>query len=280
MHELEKGEKGKWGGLKEKRNRAGKDARPVDEVKAKGGRLPPETLELNREVKLAWENYAEPLSGDSYGVTVDFSRCIANSLIVTIVATLVTLLINSMAAFSLSKYQFRGQVVFLAVILATLMVPPTITLVGVFKAIQATGISGSLWGVIIPGAATPAGVFMLRQYMLTIPDELIEASRMDAASEWKIFWRIVLPLALPAIAALGILSIVWRWNDLILPLVAVAPVKEAYTIQLCLLEFRGEHTSQEHYRLAITIVTLIQQPSVFVFLQRYITTGIANSGMK
>lgn len=269
-----------WGVSNVDPNRELTPGRPVDAVNAKVVRLPTETLELNREVKLAWENYAEPLSGDSYGVTVDFSRCIANSLIVTIVATLVTLLINSMAAFSLSKYQFRGQVVFLAVILATLMVPPTITLVGVFKAIQATGMSGSLWGVIIPGAATPAGVFMLRQYMLTIPDELIEASRMDAASEWKIFWRIVLPLALPAIAALGILSIVWRWNDLILPLVAVATVKEAYTIQLCLLEFRGEHTSQEHYRLAMTIVSLIPTTLVFVFLQRYITTGIANSGMK
>ena len=255
-------------------------ARPIDEVNAKVVRLATATIEADRQVKLAWENYTDPLGGDSYAVNVDFTRCITNSVIVTVVGTLITLLINSMAAFSLSKYQFRGQVFFLAVILATLMVPPTITLVGVFKAIQATGISGSLWGVIIPGSATPAGVFMLRQYMLTIPDELIEAARMDSASEWKIFWRIVAPLALPAIAALGILSIVWRWNDLIIPLVAVATVKEAYTIQLCLLEFRGEHTSQEHYRLAMTMVSLIPTTLVFVFLQRYITTGIANTGMK
>lgn len=255
-------------------------ARPIDTVNADVVRLPTETIQADRQVKLAWENYTEPLSGDSYGVNVNFTRCITNSIIVTALGTFITLLINSMAAFSLSKYQFRGQTVFLAVILATLMVPPTITLVGVFKSIQATGISGSLWGIIIPGSATPAGVFMLRQYMLTIPDELIEAARMDSASEWKIFWRIVAPLALPAIAALGILSIVWRWNDLIIPLVAVATVKDAYTIQLCLLEFRGEHTSQEHYRLAMTIVSLIPTTLVFVFLQRYITTGIANTGMK
>jgi len=150
----------------------------------------------------------------------------------------------------------------------------------VFKAINATGLSGSIWGVIIPGAATPTGVFLLRQYMLTIPDELIEAARMDAASEWKVYWRIMVPLALPAIAALGILSVIWRWNDLILPMVAIATTKEAYTIQLCLLEFRGEHLSQEHYRLAMTVVSLIPTTLVFVFLQRYITTGIANTGLK
>ena len=276
----ETGEIRQWGVSNIDVKRAVTPARPIDEVNAKVVRLPTGSLEADRQVKLAFENYLEPLTGKSSGANVDFTRCITNSFIVTIVGTLITLLINSMAAFALSKYQFRGQVLFLALILATLMVPPTITLVGVFKAIQATGISGSLWGIIIPGAATPAGVFMLRQYMLTIPDELIEASRMDAASEWKIYWRIVVPLALPAIAALGILSIVWRWNDLIVPLVAVATVKEAYTIQLCLLEFRGEHTSQEHYRLAMTMVSLIPTTLVFVFLQRYITTGIANTGMK
>jgi len=116
--------------------------------------------------------------------------------------------------------------------------------------------------------------------MLAIPDELLEAARMDAASEWKSHWRIMLPLALPAMAALGILSIVWRWNDLILPMVAIATTKDTYTIQLCLLEFRGEHLSHEHFRLAMTVVSLIPTTLVFVFLQKYITTGIANTGLK
>jgi len=243
-------------------------------------RIPTDTATATRVLAPAWGNYSEPLTGRAFGVNVNFAACFTNSVMVTILATLLTLLINSMAAFALSKYQFRGQATFFILILATLMVPPTITLVGVFKAINATGLSGSIWGVIIPGAATPAGVFLLRQYMLTIPDELIEASRMDAASEWRIYWKIILPLALPALAALGILSVIWRWNDLILPLVAIATTKEAYTIQLCLLEFRGEHLSQEHYRLAMTVVSLIPTTLVFVFLQKYITTGIANTGLK
>ena len=254
--------------------------RAVDDPSGIVVRLPTGTVRAERRISPAWENYSDPLTGRNRSVTVDFERCIVNSVLVTLIGTFITLLINSMAAFALSKYRFRGHLVFLAVILTTLMIPPTITLVGVFKAIHAAGLSGSIWGVIIPGSATPAGVFMLRQYMLTIPDELLEAGRMDAASEWKLFWRIVVPLALPAIAALGILSVVWRWNDLIIPLVAISTVKEAYTIQLCLLEFRGEHTSQEHYRLAMTIVSLIPTTLVFVFLQRYITTGIASTGLK
>ena len=156
----------------------------------------------------------------------------------------------------------------------------SVLIVGIFKMVTMTGLSGSLWGVIIPGAATPTGVFMLRQYMLTIPDELLEAARMDAASEWTIYWRIIFPLALPAIAVLGILSIIWRWNDLILPMIAVSTTKAAYTIQLCLLDFNGEYLAREHYALAMTVVSLIPTTLVFVFLQKYITTGIASTGMK
>lgn len=255
-------------------------ARSVNDAAGKVVRIPKDTISVNSVLKPAWNNYTDPMGGKAYGVNVNFVGCITNSVLVTVIATLITLLINSMAAFALSKYRFRGEVFFFVVILATLMVPATITLVGVFKAINATGLSGSIWGVIIPGAATPTGIFLLRQYMLTIPDELLEAARMDAASEWKVYWRIVLPLALPAMAALGILSVIWRWNDLILPMVAIATSKEAYTIQLCLLEFRGEHLSQEHYRLAMTMVSLIPTTLVFVFLQKYITTGISNSGLK
>lgn len=255
-------------------------ARYVDNRSHQVVHIATQTINIDRHIRPAFENYIEPLTGTAYGVNVHFARCFFNSFFVTVFATLLTLLVNSMAAFALSKYRFRGDRFFFIVILATLMVPNSIVLVGLFKAIHTTGLSGSLWGVIIPGAATPAGVFLLRQYMLTIPDALLDAARMDAASEWKLYWRIIVPLALPAIAALGILSVIWRWNDLILPLVAIATTKPAYTIQLCLLEFRGEHLHQEHYRLAMTVMSLIPTTLVFAFLQRFITTGIANTGVK
>jgi len=243
-------------------------------------KIPTDEIIVNKKLKPSWINYTDPLTNNVRGMNFDAIKCLNNSVFVTIVATIITVLINSMAAFALSKYRFNGQIIFFIIILATLMVPASVFIVGIFKMVSVTGLNGSLWGVIIPGAATPTGVFMLRQYMLTIPDELLEAARMDAATEWSIYWRIVFPLALPAIAVLGILSIIWRWNDLILPMIAVSTTKTAYTIQLCLLDFQGEYVAQEHYRLAMTVVSLIPTTLVFVFLQRYITTGIANTGIK
>ncbi len=243
-------------------------------------KIPTDDIIVNKKLRPSWINYSDPLTNNVRGMSFDAIKCLNNSVFVTIIATIITVLINSMAAFALSKYKFNGQIIFFIIILATLMVPASVLIVGIFKMVSVTGLNGTLWGVIIPGAATPTGVFMLRQYMLTIPDELLEAARMDAASEWSIYWRIVFPLSLPAIAVLAILSIIWRWNDLILPMIAVSTTKTAYTIQLCLLDFQGEYVAQEHYRLAMTVVSLIPTTLVFVFLQRYITTGIANTGIK
>ena len=225
------------------------------------------------------ENYTEPtIQGGATG-TFQFSRYFANSAFVTIIATLITLAISSMAAFALSKYRFRGRDAFMFLIVATLLMPATVILVPLFVVVKNFGMLDTLWGVIIPGAATPTGVFLLRQYMLTIPDELIEAARMDSASEWKIYYRIVLPLALPALAVLAILSIIWRWNDFLWPLVVLTR-SETFTLQLGLSSFKGEMNDATHYLLAMTVLTLLPVTFVFAFLQKYITTGIANTGMK
>ena len=133
--------------------------------------------------------------------------------------------------------------------------------------------------MIWPGAATPTGVFLLRQYMLTIPDELIDAARMDNASEWKIYWRIILPLSAPALAVLAIFAIMWRWNDFLWPLIVLTR-NEQFTLQLALNSFQGELSTQWNNLLAMTVLTLLPITCVFAFLQRYITTGIASTGIK
>jgi len=189
------------------------------------------------------------------------------------------LLFNSMAAFALSKYQFRGRLTVLVVIIATLMIPVTIVLVPAYLVVAKLGMLNSPWGVILPGAATPTGVFLLRQYMLTIPDELIDAARMDHASEWKIYWRIILPLSAPALAVLAIFAIMWRWNDFLWPLIVLSE-SEQFTLQLALNAFQGDLTTRWHNLLAMTVLTLLPITFVFAFLQRYITTGIANTGIK
>jgi alpha-1,4-digalacturonate transport system permease protein len=236
-------------------------------------KIPIENREAVREFRLAWENYQKPLE------QFNFLSYLWNSVVVTVVATLITLLINSMAAFGLSIYEFKGRTVALAFVIGTLMIPITVILVPVYLVVTELGMVNSLWGVILPGAATPTGVFLLRQYMLTIPRDLIEAARMDKASEWAIYWRIVLPLSLPAVAVLAIFSIMWRWNEFLWPLVVLTR-SEVYTLQVGLNAFQGELQVQWHYVLAMTVVTLLPVAVVFAFLQRFITTGIASTGMK
>ena len=226
-----------------------------------------------REFRMAWENYRDPLE------RFNFMLFLKNSVVVTVVATLVTLLINSMAAYGLSIYEFRGRNAILLFIIGTLMIPITVILVPVYLVVTQMGMINSLWAVILPGAATPTGVFLLRQYMLTIPKDLIEAARMDNASEWAIYFKVVLPLAMPAIAVLAIFSIMWRWNEFLWPLI-VLNRSEVYTLQIGLNAFQGELDVQWHYILAMTVITLIPVVIVFTFLQKFITTGIASSGMK
>jgi len=225
------------------------------------------------ELKFASGNYTELFGKFKFGTYL------WNSVFITVVATLLTLLFNSMAAFALSKYQFTGQKTVFVLIIATLMIPPTIILVPAFLVISSVGLLNNLWGVILPAVATPTGVFLLRQYMLTIPDELLEAARMDNASEWRIYWRIILPLAAPAMAVLAIFSFMWRWNDFLWPLIVLSR-SENFTLQIALNSFQGELNTQWNYLLAMTVITLIPISVVFAFLQKYITTGIASAGVK
>lgn len=226
-----------------------------------------------RAVSLAWNNYTDPLG------RFNFFTYLKNSILVTFTATFITLFINSMAAFALSKYHFKGRDTIFVIIISTLMIPITVILVPVFLVITFIGWNNSLWGVIIPGAATPTGVFLLRQYMLTLPDELFDASRIDGASEWRIYWQIVLPLATPALAVLAIFSVMWRWNDFLWPLIVLSR-SEVFTLQVGLNAFQGELNIQWHYVLAMTVLTLLPITLVFAFLQGFITTGIATTGMK
>lgn len=209
----------------------------------------------------------------------NFLRFFWNSTFITVTATLLMLLINSMAAFALSKYEFRGRTSVLLLVIGTLMIPQTVVLVPLFLIVTQLGMFNSLWGVIIPGAATPTGVFLLRQYMITIPDEILDAARMDKASEWKIFWRIIIPLSAPAIAVLAILAIMWRWNDFLWPLIVLTQ-SENFTLQLALNSFQGELQTDWPSLLAMTVLTLLPIAAVFMFLQKYIATGIASTGGK
>jgi alpha-1,4-digalacturonate transport system permease protein len=229
--------------------------------------------EPTRSLHLELNNYLAPLQ------RLQFFTFFKNSVVVTLSATFITLIINSMAAFALSKYNFKGRSFVFALILSTLMVPLAVILVPVFWVTHQLGMQNSLLGIIIPPTATPTGVFLLRQYMLTVPDELLDAARVDGASEWRIYWQIMLPLTLPALAVLAIFSFMWRWNDFLWPLIILSK-SELFTLQIGLKVFQGENISAWHFILAMTVLTLLPVTLVFAFLQRFITTGIASTGMK
>lgn len=241
---------------------------------------PGERLQVNindrvpeREFALAVENYSALFE------RFNFALYFWNSVFITVIATVITILFNSMAAFALSKYRFRGRTFVFILIIATLMIPPTINLVPIYLVVSELGMVNSPWGVIWPAVATPTGVFLLRQYMLTIPDDLLDAARMDHASEWRVYWRIVLPLSAPALAVLVIFSVMWRWNDFLWPLIVLTR-SEQFTLQLALNSFQGDLQTNWSNLLAMTVLTLLPITIVFAFLQKYITTGIAQSGVK
>ncbi|MCD4686817.1 MAG: ABC transporter permease subunit, partial [Anaerolineae bacterium] len=217
---------------------------------------PSTELKPVREVYFNFENYTGAM--DAF----DFWIYLKNSVIVTLAATVITLIINSMAAFALSKYKFAGRDIVFLIIISTLMVPVSVIMIPAFLVISKVGWVNSLWGLIIPGAATPTGVFLLRQYMLTIPDELLDSARIDGASEWRIYWQIILPLARPALAVLTIFSIMWRWNDFLWPLIVVSR-NDRFTLQVGLNAFQGGLDVQWHYILAMTVLTLLPITLVF-----------------
>ncbi|XEC95619.1 carbohydrate ABC transporter permease [Paenibacillus tarimensis] len=202
-----------------------------------------------------------------------------NSTMVTVTSTLLLLLINSMAGFALAKYRFRGDTFILLAFISTLMIPLEVIMIPIFKVISQLGLYNSLWGIIIPPAATPTGVFLMRQYLLTVPNELLEAARMDGATEWKIYWRIILPISKPILAVLAIFSFMWRWDDFLWPLIVLSdPMK--YTVQLALSNFIGQYDVDWGSLLAMTVVSMIPVLIVFLAFQKYFVRGMVTSGMK
>ena len=221
----------------------------------------------------AFSNYTEAFEMYNY------MRYFTNSVIVTSVATILTLIINSMAAYAFAKYNFRGRDGLFVMTLAMIMIPLQVILIPIYLVVSSLGLVNTYWGMIIPAAATPTGVFIIRQYMLTIPDELIEAARIDGAGEFRIFARIVLPLCRPALAVVAIFSILWRWNDFLWPLL-IAQKEELYTLPVALALLNGQLVVPYNIVLAMSVMSIIPVLFMFVFMQRQIVQGIAQTGIK
>jgi alpha-1,4-digalacturonate transport system permease protein len=209
----------------------------------------------------------------------DVPRYALNSLIVATTSSFITVFASSMAGFALAKYHFFGRQFIFMLIISVLLIPLQVLMVPVFQILKTLGWINHLIGIIIPPAATATGTFMMRQYIVGIPDDLLEAARIEGASEWDIYYRVVLPLSAPALGAVGILSFTWRWNDYLWPLIVIND-QQKFTLQLSLANLVGTNTVEWGTLLAYATLTMLPVLVVFLCFQRYFLKGSLTGAVK
>ncbi|MFJ3089497.1 carbohydrate ABC transporter permease [Streptomyces sp. NPDC086838] len=213
---------------------------------------------------------------------MDIARNFMNSAVVAVVVTVCNLVFCSMLGYALAKLHFAGKKAVLGVVLGALMVPGNLMLLPQFVMMSKMGLLDSYAGLILPFAAGAFGVFLMRQFMMAIPDALLEAARIDGAGEWYIFWRIVLPLVKPALATLSIFVFLGSWNNFLWPLVATND-PDKYTLPVALATFATDPTKaagSNGVLMAGAFLVVLPVVAVFLVLQRHFTQGIATSGLK
>ncbi|HOW27796.1 MAG TPA: carbohydrate ABC transporter permease [Elusimicrobiota bacterium] len=210
---------------------------------------------------------------------VNFVLHFKNSFIVSITLTVLNLLLNSMAAYAFAKLRFPGKNKIFAVLMTTMMVPGQITMIPVFLLLKNLGLLNSYWGLIIPATANVFGMFMIRQYMMTIPNDLIESARIDGCSEFRIYWSIILPLCRPVLATLAIFTFMGSWNDFLWPLIVLFR-EEKYTLPVALANLNGQYPTSFGLLMAAAVVVVLPVILVFLMAQKYVIRGIATSGLK
>jgi multiple sugar transport system permease protein len=210
-----------------------------------------------------------------------FPRSFFNSTIVAIIVTVANVTFCSMVGYALAKLRFRGKKLVFGLVMGTLMIPGMVTFVPLFVLVANLGLVDTYPGLILPFLVTPFGVFLMRQFILDLPDDLLDAGRVDGASELRIFRQIILPLCGPGLATLGILTFLGSWNNFLWPLV-VAQTQEHYTLPVALALFSKNQQVTPNYGLLLAGATVVVVPVLVVFLifQRRFIEGIATTGIK
>ncbi|WP_249355413.1 carbohydrate ABC transporter permease [Deinococcus metallilatus] len=221
----------------------------------------------------AWHNYVEVFT------TVPFGRYILNTFFVATSVTVVALLFHSMAAYALARLKFRGRDALFLGIVATLMIPFSVTLIPTFILVKSLGWLDTYWALIIPAIPNAFGIFLLRQFYLGLPVELEEAARLDGATPAGIFWRIALPMSQPILATLATFFFLANWNAYLWPLIVTQNPNMRVT-QVALAAFSGEHSTSWQLIMAGATVAALPGLLLYLFLQRYLIEGIKLSGLK
>ena len=210
---------------------------------------------------------------------VKFFLHFKNSLIVALTTTVFNLFFCSLAGFAFAKLRFSGRRRIFTLLMATLMIPGQITMIPVFLLFKNLGLLNTYWGLILPSSVGIFGIFLIRQFMLTIPDDLIEASRIDGCTEFRIYWSVVLPLCKPVLATLGIFTFMGSWNDFLWPLIVMVG-EDRYTLPVALANLNGQYATKFGLLMAGAVVVVIPVILIFILAQKYVIRGIATTGLK
>lgn len=239
--------------------------KPVEEIFAYPPTLWPSRFEFGNFAKSFQEN--------------NFLVYFKNSTIVTVSATAITAFINLLAGFAFAKYKFKGKELCFLIILSTLMIPVQVTMIPNFMILSKLKMINTYAGLILPPCAEAFGLFLSRQFMSEIPDELIEAARIDGATEFQIFTRIILPNTRSLISVLVIFTVMWRWNDFQWPLIVLSK-SSMYTVQIGLQLLNGAQFVNWNMLMSAALITTIPVLIVFLIFQKQFVQGIASSGIK
>jgi multiple sugar transport system permease protein len=210
---------------------------------------------------------------------LNLARYFFNSILIASAITLISLLINSLAGYAFAKLAFAGRESIFRILLSALVIPAQVAMLPLFLMLKQIGLINTWWGVIVPGMASVFGIFLIRQYALSIPESLLEAARIDGAGEFKIYWLVVLPVCRPILVTLAIFTFMSAWNDFMWPLIVLTD-EQMYTLPVALANLLGEHVQDTELMMAGSVVTILPVMLLFIFVQRAYIDGITAGSLK
>ncbi len=210
---------------------------------------------------------------------LNLGRSFFNSTLIALAVTAFSLLFNSMAGYAFAKLRFAGRERLFALLMMALVIPTQIGMLPLFLMLKSAGLVNTYWGAILPSTASIFGIFLMRQFMTSIPDDLLDAARIDGASEWSIYWSMVLPLARPILVTLALFTFMASWNDFMWPLIVLTDEKK-YVLPVAIASLVGEHAQDIELMMASSVLTVIPVLILFVVLQRYYISGLMVGSVK
>ena len=211
--------------------------------------------------------------------SMPFGRCLINSTFIASTNVVVQLFFSSLAGFGLAKYEFKGKKVAIIIMLATMMIPGQVLMAPMYELISRMGLVDSYAGLIIPGAVSVFGIFLFRQSILQVPDELLQAARIDGCSEFRIYWNVIMPISRPMTGAFCLISFMGAWNSFLWPQI-ILHTNERFTLPIALNQLVGLYSNQYGTLMAGTLLSILPVIAMFLLLQKEFVAGLTAGAVK